>query len=431
MDVKIEKFRVSFIWTVLLKDPMNGIPLPQMPYLTDKQGYAGKFRELVDNDDESDGISLPWSQKSGSKHNFWSYYLGTNIPFADDSIRDADCVNIWNGCVPFRRRVDLPVDIDDEDASIKLTGYFNSFSLTLLATIEKEGEFSVTDLWNTVFEMKETQIFLVDGQDRDYTIHEIAPLAFNELLSFASGQEGYKKISAIPRDPFTIVSILKGSEIDEVRTKNILTREDFNELRYTLHDLTCWKNELFPDRANNPDLPAPEQVLISNKLQPMQGDIFYRQRRGRAIWIPRYFENTHTGNGPDRAATNGEKRRWKNMFIMQKRNQKKIACFHNNILFLSIQLESFCLFVKELDLAFQDKARAQALSSDIDDWARRVIKNLSNLYLGRDENIAGDLATDKTYRSISSRLHTNDNNAFGSLNSLRNRYNLKSLTGTP
>ncbi|HVU95533.1 MAG TPA: hypothetical protein VHE34_09925 [Puia sp.] len=417
MDISIQKFRLSVAWTRLLKGPLNGIPFGKLPFLADKQQYNRKFLELINTPGDWE-LNTPWDQRKGnSKHHFWSYYLETTVPFPGN-LADGD-PGFWDRFVPFRKRINLKPTV--EGPRLNLAGYFTAFSISLVVIIEWEGSYSVPELWKQVANAKRGRIYRIEEEDGALTLSQLAERGFQELLQYALGADQHESGPALPKDPVLVASVIKGSNIARVLTKDPLEKPEFNDLKYALYDFACWNEELFPHRANHPSIPNDDQALIKNKFQFDLGDIFYRQKRGRVIWLPRYFENTlekwDKKMGIDERETFGD----------QKRKQKKIACFHNNTLLLTLQLEVLGQFIKELDLAFQDPKSRSALRPDIDEWARRAVKYTSNLYLGKDEAITGDIASAKVYRSLSAQYFLKDNKVLDSLNSLRNRYGWQSL----
>ena len=179
-------------------------------------------------------------------------------------------------------------------------------------------------------------------------------------------------------EPFTIFTVIRGEGVNPNRP---VPRG--KQIHRALEAVTTW-NQDWQEVDTFPDLDDKVKLSILKKSQLFKGNLLYYHRRARAVWFPEHYTK-------------------------QEENVHSLACYHRNLLFASLQVESLCGFISQ---TAKQHDQLQPLNPTHNECARRASGILGRLYGG----------VSSTYRTHSVPVHVEQNDMVAAVNKVRGYY---------
>jgi hypothetical protein len=401
MTVDINDLRLSLLWTepslTLLDEPAPaGAPLAA---LGRRYSYESLFKKILESHFGANAakdlplhllvgaakplpiLGPPWPKPSGQL--FWHRYLNVG------SLDAVSGSQAWHSLVPLRVKFPCYVETPDWLAnspkpltlSVLFEAFFYPHGVAFVANAvirsvpsdpaaEPPKPFTLEDAADLAFKVKqekfktrwegEAGLFQAvkwdDEADSELTLGEIAKRGLAALRVAAHGASTTSGSASI-LDPFTIFTVVKGVGV------NPATPVDDN-IHRVLEGVTRWSDTWRYDA-----LPALDKMKVEIKTSPVS-HVLYGRKRGRAAWFPATFTKTD--------------------------KKYSLACYHRNLIFASLQVESLCGFTALIAKMIQNK---EPLSVSLSECVRQAGGTLGRLY-GKG---------DKSYRSMSPRVQIEQN----------------------
>ena len=410
MAVDINDLRLSLIWTkpslALLAEPAPvGAPLAA---LGRRFSYEALFKTILESQfgvNSAQNLPLhllvgattplpilgpPWPKPTGQL--FWQRYINTG------SLNSVSGGQAWRSLIPLRVkfpcRVETPVWVADSPKPLSLSVIFEAFfyphGVALVAnavcravpsaSTTQSEPFALDDAVDFAFNIKrgkfkvkwegEAGLFSAvqwNGEaDSKLTLNEIAEKGLSALSVAAFGKSSASGSASI-LDPFTIFTVVKGSGIYPATPVD-------NVVHRALDAVTRWSDTWRLD-----SLVPLDKMIIEIKTSPA-GHVLYGRKRGRAVWFPGSFVMTN--------------------------NKYPLACYHRNLMFVSLQVESLSGLAALTAELIKNK---QPLSASLSDCARQAVGSLGRIYGG----------IPKSYRSMSPRIQIEQNQYTDAINVVR------------
>ena len=379
MPRQINDLRLPFVWVGLSLDLIHDPPPANAPlaFLGQIDGYASAF-ELSLLDVGLEGLQVPWVQTSPAEHHFWTRYLGgMRVP------GHIDGNTAWERLVPLRGKLPAEsVKASWVPGRLFAEGFFYPHGCGLVVTAEIRSSLPLEDAVQKGFEVRHTGRFQVqweeEGPTQDLSLDNLAHFGLAALSEFALGDAA--PAGGMPvSQPFTVATVVNGLGVDRDATPP-------QGVHLALHALTEWPRDY--DWQNPPQNKLSNLATSSIDIRAgYPGDVLYAQPRGRAVWFPKWFVST------------------------QQKRRTKLSCYHRNLVFLSLQVESLGALIH----ATADQIRAgnePARGSTLRSVAGQAAEALSWMYRGDREN---------TYRSWSARAQIKQNGLLKHLDLVRDR----------
>jgi len=381
--IKIYAFQMSFMWVEtffqLLENEEKVSPLG---FLGHSYSYKREFEEALRTKNGPNGLMPACSWPSGQ--NFWKYYLENKSP-EKVSGRDA-----WRALVPFRKKIKVKVEKPPPWLLDYLVeGYFYPHGIALVVTVRCQLEgYSLKNTVETALEMRRIRFNLQwEGKGLNpLSLDKLAERGITHLREFALGEGASPGWSF---EPFTIFTIKKGEGVDLNAPP-----ADKGEIHRVLHAVTKWSMSWEQD--------APLDFKESNllvKTQPPStappSHVLYATKRSRAIWFPALF-------------TKG----WR---------IHSLNCYHRNLLFASLQVESLLGLVLGTEKMLKGGIGFANLCPPHEQCVRNAGSILGRLY-GNDPGSDPD-----TYRSWSLKVQIDQSGHVVDINKIRGHCGMKPL----
>lgn len=313
--ISIQDFRISFIWfetqLSLLGNKVLDSSVVPLAFLGRNYTYEHKFGQAAKDTLEIQGttgkiqLMLPW--KSPSRQLFWIRYMkGNNAENVTPTLA-------WNGFVPFRGTVPLQIKAPWLKGRFFLEAYYYPHGVALVANAYCNDTFTLDKALEMAFQIRRAGRFEVEmqgqapGTVRQLSLDALANMAMNVLRTQAWGSNMSHGPSSIT--PFSIFTVVQGNG---VKPKVAITPN--GEVHRALEAVTRWSTTYQYDK-----LTPLRNAKLSIKQSP-SSHILYASKKGRAVWFP--------GN-----------------FMLP--GISSLACYHRNLLFTSLQIESLCGLVAE------------------------------------------------------------------------------------
>ena len=365
--------RISFIWTSTILDFLKGSAPADAP-----MSFLGNDTEYRDTFDSSSRWSSPrfldppWFKPR--EDFFWYYYVENTQP------ENINGTKAWKYLVPLRIKVPFKVTAPWLIGRIYLEGFFYPHGIALVFTAECTEKLSLEKALELSFKIRQNEFFqitrnddLVDGLTHKLHLNSLADHAMTFLQQMALGANAETNFPVSPL--FTLWTVVRAEGVDPT-----IPMKNGGDVHRVLEAVTTW-NPNFAT-ANLPDLASNSARVRKNRSA---GDVLYANDRGRAVWFPGTFT---LPEGPKRS----------------------MACYHRNLIYASMQVESLCRFIRETVAEIQQAGSASKLPIQHYNCAKRAVGILTRFYLA---------LKDKTYRSGSPYLQIKQNNFLGDINTIR------------
>jgi len=327
MPILINELRLSLVWIhAYAKDKL-------LPYLAHKNRYTVEFAQAKAG---TGAWMLPW--EAGQRQHFWEYYLYTA---EIGGLDDVDAERAWQHLIPLRTatlaRVTTP-----EGLRVTLEGYGFPHSVGVVATVLVQPAPPMSPL--------ETVDRFVSARSADYdvkwkdggepthgSLDNLAEALMDRLHQKLLGQS---TSGLSVSSPISVATVIDASGVQQAASqdKAEVTRALAGLCRLHLG----WKTA-----------PVKQEDLIKDDEN---GDLFYQEERGRAIWMPRYFSG-----------------------VTEKIRRRALGCYHRNQAFAALQTRSLLTLVRRAGEILSNKEPIPILISQPVGSAVRL---LNDLYLG-------------------------------------------------
>lgn len=387
-EITIEDARLSFLWNEtnlrLLTD--SEAPFGFLGYDSD---YAKMF-DRINAGESPHKLGVPWEHPT--KQHFWLFYVEGHA--REDRLATLSGALAWKFMVPFRRRLPGKVTADGLQGGLFCEALFYPFGFGLIVTARVCNRLTLEKLVDVAYELRNKRCLKVErpgGAPEAFTLQELARQCMTDIRKEALGPNATPGRFS-PANPFTVLTVVKGNDVnpDEPLVEG-------DTVHHALEALTNW-----PDQGMN----AKPRLLKESKLNPYRanardGELVYAGSRGRAVWVPGLFMPQE----PDP--------------LVVSRYHRKLSCYHRNLVFVSIQVESLCGLVNAtvtdgIDLAHLPEKQRKCV--------RLVANVLGRMYGGNVE---------LTYRSMSPQYHIEQNKWTGNIDNIRSQCGLSNLHKPP
>lgn len=367
--IKSYDLRMSFIWVSTILDFLKGnVPAgAPMAFLGNEGQYKNKFDQMVAQLGQGQ-LQPPWFK--AKEDFFWYYHTENTEPVNITSTK------AWKYFIPMRMRIPFKVGAPLQKGRTFLEGFFYPFGVALVFTVECYDELTLDEARELAFKIKQgdsLQVTFPDGSTQDLHLNPLADRALAFLYQTALGPHAK---STYPVSPlFSIWTVVRGEGVDPKTAT-----PDGKEVHRILEAVTTWN----PNFATG-NLPKLATVSAQLRKQRSAADVLYANDRGRAVWFPGTFT---LPEGPKRS----------------------LACYHRNLIYASMEVESLCRFVRQTAQEIKVPGDGSKLPAQHYACAKRAAGILARLYLA---------LKDQTYRSGSPYMQIRQNNFLNDINKVR------------
>lgn len=375
MNIQINYLRLSFIWVETVVDLIaDSVPSDApLAFLGRPGSYIEIFDRLLPGGTGPRGLEMPWPTPSGQF--FWTYYLEGRTP-GYVSGKQA-----WKALVPFRKKLPIVIEAPGLPGQSIAEAFFYPHGVALILTVLCRADLSLEEAVEGAFEVRRKGKLRIEWQ-KDFTdtltLDSLADRLLTALRRLAIGPTatpGHRSIT-----PFSLFTVVRGTGVAPS-----MPMPHGGEVHRALEAVTTWRPTWRFDA-----LPNLDDVTLPTRTAP-PSHVLYAHTRGRAIWFP-------------------------GSFTQQGRNVHSLTCYHGNLTFASLQVESLgSLIVSTARQIHQETGRV--LSPTHLECARRAAGILGRFYGG----------SPSIYQSFSPRTQTDQNNLLDSLNTVRDYFNMKTL----
>jgi len=354
-EININSVRLSFLWAQVLPSLLEkGAPGDsEFAFLTRGYQYQDKFKAALVLDPSASGFQVPWMPER--KQQFWMRYL------VQGKLNEVGASQAWGTLVPLRTSVDFRLQADWFNGTSFVDAFYYPFGLALAITFRWEPNQSLEQMVPQAYLFRKNGKFaLKPGLPQDLSLEQVADAILTSLRKRALG-EGSSAGLPLP-DPFSILTVIQATggqpEADVTQDKKIMK---------FLEVVTNW-----PAAPQFLQLPPPADVCLRKKRSAPIGSVLYAQERGRAIWFPALFRGETDGSTLEVAE--------------QSRRSSKLACYHRNLLFGSLQTEALGRLIYYTAQLFTAGKKPIALTGFHRTVAKNAAVQLAKLYLGDKNN---------------------------------------------
>ena len=368
----IQDVRLTFLWAEVVPDFLQQQIANDSPYacLTRSYLYKEAFAKAQTAKTSDSLFVRPWIVKH--RQQFWMRYL------VQGDLAAVGAEQAWNWLVPLRSNPGIGLTADWFSGRSGVEGFYYPFGVAVMISFQWTPQLAPKALVPGAFQFRKTGKFKITGTEApESTLDQVAATVLDLMRDRALGKTSLPGLRS--SDPFSIVTITRAEAPSKI---------SFNEnIRLVLEGLVNWRPD-WPDVK----LPDPKESCLPTRKSAPAGTALYAQDRGRAIWFPSLFLNKETLGS-------------------------KLACYHRNLSFASMQTESLSRLVSYTASRF-------AAGEDINDLTvhhRKAAENsaiqLSKLYVGEKGN---------TWRSASVQRQIWQNN-FEDLKTVLTRFSQPAL----
>jgi len=386
--ISIQDFRLSFIWfepQLCLFDGQTDPAKVPFSFLRSNNAYQEKFTQVKQNTDSATHLSLPWRNESTQR--FWTFYMEGQQP------ENVNPNQAWKAFVPFRGQVPLTVKkpswLSDKDRFL-IEAFYYPHGIALVVTVICVDNFTSLDQSiDMAFQVRMNGRYEVDtptSTQSTFPLNALASKALGLLHDQAWGEEAPHGSPTSP--PFSIFTAVRGS-MDDASVQQPLDEGTHKALEGVTRWRRTYKDDT-PTSLDKANLITVRQVTHDAEPGgvPALSHVLYATEKGRAVWFPATF--------------------------MQAGNPSSLACYHRNLLFTTMHVESLCRLASEIANQLPNQFHFSQ-----PDYLDRALKALGRLY-GRAE---------KTYHSWSPRAQLDLNtDMLQTVNNIRNFRNMAKLS---
>lgn len=366
-DIKIRELRLSFLWARTLPELLNGTaPAAPMAFLGDADQYKQTF-DALQNGGGQGGLTPPWFKPK--EDFFWFYYLERT------QTGDVKGARAWKLLVPLRKKVPFKITTPWLQGRVYLEGFFYPHGVALIVTAESEQALSLAEARELSFKVRQDATFEVAsaGAAQHLNLGALADKAMAFLCAEALGPHAQ---AAYVDAPFSVWTVVRGEGVDPQQATPAGL-----EVHRVLEAVTTWNPKLANAQLSQLDKEHCAQLRTNHSA----GDVLYAQEKARAVWFP-------------------------GTFTLPPGKKPTLACYHRNLVYASMQVESLGRFVRETAAGIKQPGDASHLALPHYQCAKRAAGILTRFYKADEET---------TYRSGSVDLHIRQRNLIPDINKLR------------
>jgi hypothetical protein len=366
--IVLQSLRLSFLWAEILPDFLQtNVPLDS-PFgsLSRNFLFEKTFETARDGASTNPKFEVPWLRER--KQKFWMRYL------VQGKLNQVKGSQAWNYLVPHRLDTGIQIKADGCKGDVFIDAFFYPFGTAVVISLRWDPNLALDQLTTEVYSVAKSGKFSIVNGPQQITLDDIADFVFASLRERALGKPGEGDFRT--PEPFSILTVIQAAGADlkaDVR-KNQKVME-------TLEALTSW-----PANPNAITLPDLSQACLPTKGHSPVDSALFAEPRGRAVWVPALF-----GVDPNAAKTQAP---------AKSRLSSKLGCYHRNLLFASLQIESLGRLLCYTSRLFAQGKRKVDLPASHRDMAKNSAIQLAKLYLGM---------RDDTWRSASAHRQIIDN----------------------
>lgn len=341
---EITAFQLSFIWVETQPGLLQREVPAQAPlaFVGDSYDYQDHFDTLQQNGELAIGdivLQLPSPRPRGQV--FWRYYL------EEHSLHKISGAQAWKSLVPFRYHMPGTIRATDDwrtdDLRLSAQGYFYPHGLAFVVRAAYMGEaLSLDEMVQLALRVRRSGRYDVQWPTATYdniSLNALADRGQDALHALMLGED------AAPgqrHDPFTIATITRGEGTGDDMTIH-------EEVQRRLHALVHWSPTYQQDT-----LASLDEARLPVKESNPPTNVIYRAKRGRAIWFPK--------------------------MVIDPRPRVALKCYHQNMVFASLQTASLGSLVQHV--ARHDQAGTLRALPDLEYCSARAGGILGRFYGG-------------------------------------------------
>lgn len=375
-QLEISDLRFTAIWVETNLAFVGAATPPNTPlaFLGRPFTYWPRVERLARGEAIPEALELPWYAPENKL--FWNRYLNKR------SLTGTTGKQAWKALVPLRAEVPVRVRAPWLNGRLFLEAFFYPYGFGFVFTALIQEQLGLEKAVNKAFEVCRDGAYQVSRPDGNGLVtlkmERMAQRALDALRELAYGAN----VSAGPTtiDPFTIATVVRGAGVDADASV-----DNSDPVHRALEALTTW----YPD-YRHASLPELDDVRIPLRQRSPHNYLLYSRRRGRAVWFPAAF-------------------------LQDSRDKHTLACFHRNLVFAALQVESLGGLVEET-VRWLDQGKT--LPTAHRECAQNAVHLLYSLYQGNDD----------TYRSHSPKVHIDQNNLMSPINQVRTAFGYSPLT---
>jgi hypothetical protein len=365
------------VWSETVLDSFNPAKELGFDFLKVDYKYERTFEEVLGGGNSRENLEPPW-QNHESPQRFWTRYLDGPEQLWEVSGREAYRALVpFRGAVPAKLTLPLPDDLQRK-MRLTLEAFYYPHGLALVITVScRDTDLTLTQIANFARWLQSTRQIRFRWrreERRAVPLDEVARTCLTKLRGEAFSPE--LTPDARSADPFTVFTVVKGSWAIRSAPK---ADQIYGDL------LSAITGRHITGNSN-----AERQSRLTTQGPTPEGNTLYGIKRGRAVWFPDLF--THEGE-----------------------TIHSLSCYHKNLVFASLQVESLGSLVSETAQKRQDGR--DFYSSDHRECVRQAAVILGRLYEG----------SYSTYRSWSTRAQIEHNGLRGDIDRVRAFFDMSPL----
>lgn len=349
--IVIRRARMSFLWAEILPDFLEQRVPDSSPFgfLTRGSAFSPIFQQFLDGSAKQPRLEVPWLHDR--RQQFWMRYL------VQGNLGDVRGKQAWEYFIPLRvPDTGIRVQANGFKGTIFIDAFYYSFGITAAITLRWEADLLLQDFVEKAWQLSQTGKFSIQGDANILSLNALGDRILTTLRQNALGANAVAGHQS-PK-PLSVVTIVEGLAPDP--TADIKSN---SEVLRALEVLTSW-----PADRTYFTLPEPEKVCLPLKRSAPRGSCLYAEERGRAVWHPAMFRMQSD-------ATPSE-------VVDQIQRSSKMACYHRNLFFASLQTESLGRLMVHTAQQFADGKLKIDLTEPHRQQAENAARCLAKLYVG-------------------------------------------------
>ncbi|HSF41430.1 MAG TPA: hypothetical protein VLT87_16645 [Thermoanaerobaculia bacterium] len=374
-EILLHDLRLTLLWTETLPALFEGKASPGAPlgFVGSPDLYAARFADILHGTPDPDGLAPPWSRSVGNF--FWTFYLSGKVP------GEISGETAWKNLVPFRGGSAVHVEAPwlPQKGQMLVETFLYPYGIAVAVSARIQESLTVKEAVDKAHELRRThnlEVYWIGTQTRETS--SLDALGRKVLANLRRKVLGVDVAAEANPVPFTIATIVRAEGAD-----SISGALEGSEIHQALQALTTWSPTWRDDT-----LKSFAEARLSLRNSPLD-HVLYATRRGRAVWFPGLYRPSTI-------------------------RLRSLSCYHRNLLFTSLQVESLTGLVAAADEVLSRREIPSALQAKL---ARHAAGILGRLY-GADSS---------TYRSQSPRVQMDQNGCVEPINRVRDYFSMELL----
>jgi hypothetical protein len=376
--VVVQSLRLSLIWGELLPDFLqSNVPLAS-PFgaLPRDFLFEKTFETARDGASTDPKFEVPWIRER--KQKFWMRYL------VQGKLSQVKGSQAWNYLVPLRLDTGLRIKANGFKGDVFIDAFYYPFGTAIAISLRWDPNLALSELTEDVYSAYKNGKFSIENGPQQAALEDIVDYVFEIMRERALGKTAESAFRT--PEPFSLLTIIQATGVDP----NADVRKD-TKVMEMLEALTSW-----PANPSNLQLPDLNKACLPSKGHSPVGAALFSERRGRAVWIPALF-GVNPGAGQNAGVSQNAAQL---QAPAQSRLSSKLGCYHRNLLFASLQIESLGRLLCYTAGLFTKGTRKVDLPAGHRDLVENAALQLAKLYTG---------LRDDTWRSASAQRQILEN----------------------